>query len=205
VCYLDRGNGSCSSDEEEQALRKEKEDAKRKETMVRRGVDRRVAEQENGCRREGEVLSWLVCAPRKLLSDGHRPPETDPGCLYLQALLEAFDKTRESSDRAESGYGAIDSTDAAARFKSEQSQRGGKWARAGRVGATQDADSGIESDIGSSMKLPMLLGCLMIIVLLCALVGVRMEQTSAAASGASDLHAWSGGGNVTSITGPTSP
>jgi len=75
----------------------------------------------------------------------------------------------------------------------------------GRVGATQDADSGIESDIGSSMKLPMILGCLMIVVLLCALVGVRMEQTSAAASGASDLHAWGSGSNATSLNGPSSP
>ena len=105
-------------------------------------------------------------------------------------MLEAFDRTREPSDRAESGYGAIDSSDAAARFKNERSQVGGKGMWKGRVGTNQEADSGIESDIGSSMKLPMILGCLMIIVLLCALVGVRMEQTSAAASGASDLHAW---------------
>ena len=51
LCFTDKttraplgsGEWGCSSDEEEQALRKEKEDAKRKETMVRGGVDRRVA------------------------------------------------------------------------------------------------------------------------------------------------------------------
>jgi hypothetical protein len=120
---------------------------------------------------------------------------------HLQALLEAFDRTREPTDRAESGYGAIDSTDAAARFKSERSRAGGKDMWKGRVGTSQEADSGIESDINSSMKLPMLLGCLMIIVLLCALVGVRMEQQSASAS-SSDLHAWS---NSTQPHGPSAP
>jgi len=117
-----------------------------------------------------------------------------------QALLEAFDKTREPSDRAESGYGAIEQSDMNTRFKNERSQRGGKGMWNGRVGQSQEADSGIESDINSSMKWPMILGCLMIVVLLCALVGVRMEQTSAAASGASDLHAWS---NTTKPHGPS--
>jgi len=121
--------------------------------------------------------------------------------MVLQALLEAFDRTREPSDRAESGYGAIDSAEASLRFKDERSRAGGKGMWKGRVGSSQEADSGIESDINSSMKWPMLLGCLMIIVLLCALVGVRMEQQTASAS-SSDLHAWS---NSTQPRGPSSP
>ena len=127
-----------------------------------------------------------------------------------QALLDAFEKTRESTNleagygaiKTENGYGAIEQSDASVRFKNERAQRGGKGMWAGRVGKSQEEDSGIESDISSSMKWPMMLGCLMIIVLICALVGVRMEQTSASASGASDLHAWS---NSSQPHGPSSP
>lgn len=123
---------------------------------------------------------------------------SDDAAALSQALLEAFDKTREPSDRAESGYGAIDNGDAASKFKKDM-QQVKRGMRQGHVGSAQDEMSGIESDISSSMKWPMLLGCLMIIVLLCALVGVRMTQATAAASG-SGLHAWS---NTSTPHGPS--
>jgi hypothetical protein len=117
------------------------------------------------------------------------------------ALLEAFAKTQEPGDRAESGYGSIDQ-DPSLRYKNERALRGGKGMLSGRVGTTQDADSGIESDIGSSMKLPIILGCLMIVVLVCAMVGVHMEQMRSASSSSSDLHAWS---NSSQPLGPSDP
>ena len=90
-----------------------------------------------------------------------------------------------------------------ARFKNERSQRGGKDMWKGRVGTSQEAESGIESDINSSMKWPMLLGCIMIVVLLCALVGVRMEQQSASGSSSpSTTSFWS---NSSQPHGPSAP
>ena len=110
----------------------------------------------------------------------------------MQALLEAFAKTQEPGDRAEQGYGAIEPGG-----RHERAFRGGKGMTQGRVGTTQDADSGIESDVGASMKLPMILGCLMIVVLLCTLVAVHMHGQEASSSGDADLHPWSGGNATT--------
>ena len=73
--------------------------------------------------------------------------------------------------------------DANARFKNERSQRGGKDMWKGRVGTSQEAESGIESDINSSMKWPMLLGCIMIVVLTtvkpCLVLSIISRLTSA--------------------------